>query len=50
MHLIQDRLINTITAGIDDLDEKPEIKKVCAKLVETLRSMRSTSLTNVVYS
>ncbi|SPB45944.1 unnamed protein product [Aspergillus niger] len=28
MHLIQDRLINTITAGIDDLDEKPEIKKL----------------------
>ncbi|RDH30319.1 cytochrome P450 [Aspergillus welwitschiae] len=28
MHLIQDRLINAITAGIDDLDEKSEIKKL----------------------
>ncbi|GLA02508.1 hypothetical protein AnigIFM60653_001981 [Aspergillus niger] len=28
MHLIQDRLFNAITAGIDDLDEKPEIKKL----------------------
>ncbi|XRM44127.1 hypothetical protein ABZX51_007273 [Aspergillus tubingensis] len=28
MHLIQDRLIDVITAGIDNLDEKPEIKKL----------------------
>ncbi|GAQ45746.1 hypothetical protein AtubIFM55763_004859 [Aspergillus tubingensis] len=42
MHLIQDRLIDVITAGIDNLDEKPEIKKVWAKILGFCCSMGST--------
>ncbi|PWY75771.1 cytochrome P450 [Aspergillus eucalypticola CBS 122712] len=42
MHLIQDRLIDVITAGIDILDEKPEIKKVWANILELYCSMGST--------
>lgn len=42
MHLIQDRLIDVITAGIDNLDEKPEIKKVWAIILGFCCSMGST--------
>ena len=50
MHLIQDRLIDVITAGIDNLDEKPEIKKVWAKILEFCCSMDLPQLMDVVHS
>ncbi|GKZ27439.1 hypothetical protein AbraCBS73388_004657 [Aspergillus brasiliensis] len=36
MHLIQERTINSIAAGIDNLDEKPEVKKVWINLIKAL--------------